>query len=96
MRAIVCRDLETLKASINDRDPDTVFVCGGEQIYRMLLPYCTEALVTLTYRNTPADRFFPNLNLQPCWSLIDVGEKQNEGENTYRFLTYRNTQPLEL
>lgn len=94
--AVTCCDLDMLRACISERDPDSVFVCGGEQIYRLLLPYCSEALVTLTYTNTDADRFFPNLNLLKNWVLTEVGEKQYQDDIAFRFLTYRNTAPLTL
>lgn len=89
--AIVLNELDDLPAVLGRRDPDSVFVCGGEQIYRQLLPFCTEALVTLTYTEEAADRFFPNLNLLPNWILIDASEMQYENELAFRFLVYRNT-----
>ncbi len=94
--AIVCHDLDELKTAISSLDPETVYVCGGEQIYKLLLPYCDKALVTLTYSTAKANRFFPNLNLLPNWVLTEVGEKQTEGENAFRFLTYRNTDVKKL
>lgn len=89
--AIVVHDLYELRDVLSTRDPDTVFVCGGEQIYRQLLPFCSEALVTLNYAFENADRFFPNLNTLSDWILTEVGEKQYENEHAYRFLTYVNT-----
>lgn len=89
--AVIAHDLSELKSLLSVRHPETVFVCGGEQIYRLLLPYCTEALVTLTYSNERADRFFPNLNRMPNWILQNVGEKQNENGLAFRFLCYVNT-----
>lgn len=91
--AVICHTLKELFSVLRERDPESVFVCGGEQIYRQLLPYCTTALVTLTYSDAEADRFFPNLNLLPNWVLTSVGEKQYENETAYRFLTYTNTEP---
>ena len=95
-KAIVCHDLSELAHALSDRDPNTVYVCGGEQIYRLLLPYCDSALVTLTYTNAEADRFFPDLNVLPNWILTDAGEKQDEEGIDFRFLTYTNTDPREL
>lgn len=92
----VCHDLYELQAVLTKRDPGTVFVCGGEQIYRLLLPYCDEALVTLNYSYEPADTFFPNLNRLPNWRLTAVGEKQREGEQAFRYLSFQNTDPLPL
>ena len=88
--AIVCRSEDELRRVLSERDPDTVFVCGGEQIYRQLLPYCSAAHVTLTYTDAKADRFFPNLNMLPNWILTEVGEKQYENGTGFRYLTYAN------
>ena len=89
--ATVIHDLTELRSVLSDRDPDAVFVCGGEQIYRQLLPFCSEALITLNYTAETADRFFPDLNTLPNWILTEVGDKQYENEQAYRFLTYKNT-----
>jgi dihydrofolate reductase len=94
--AIICHDLDALRAVLSDRDPDAVFVCGGEQIYRLLLPYCTGALITLTDADLKPDRFFPNLNQLPNWILTQEEEPKEEGDFTYRFLTYENTKPFSL
>lgn len=94
--AVICHSLDELKATLADRDPDSVYVCGGEQIYRLLLPYCTTALVTLTETDASADRFFPNLNRHPAWILTGVGEKQTENGVDFRFLTYTNTSVMPL
>ena len=92
----VCHSLTELQAALTGKDPDNVFVCGGEQIYRLLLPYCSEALVTLNYSCDPADTFFPNLNELINWQLKDVGEKQWEGEMAFRYLTFVNDDPKPL
>ena len=94
--AIVCHDLAELRCALFETDPESVFVCGGEQIYRQLLPYCSSAFVTLTDTDAKADRFFPNLNLLPNWVLTESGEKQDEKGVAFRFLTYTNTETKEL
>ncbi len=94
--AIVCRSLDELRKILSGKDPDSVFVCGGEQIYRLLLPYCSTAFVTMTETDCKADRFFPDLNRQPDWILTEGGEPKTEGETTYRFLKYENIKPLSL
>ena len=71
--AIILHDVSELRDALSTQDPDTVYVCGGEQIYRQLLPYCSHALVTLTDTSAAADRTFPNLNLLPNWILTEVG-----------------------
>lgn len=94
--AISCTNLDRLKELLSERDPDSVFVCGGEHIYRLLLPYCTEAFITLTYTDAKADRFFPNLNLLDNWRLAKIGEKQIENHTAFRFIEYTNMNTLEL
>ncbi len=94
--AIVCRDLFELKSALEGKDPDSVYVCGGESIYRLLLPYCSKALITRTETEVPADRFFPELNRDPDWILTDVGPLEQEGETRFRFLEYTNTNPKAL
>lgn len=94
--AIICHDIDELRTVLFGRDPESIFVCGGEQIYRLLLPYCTVALVTLTETDLKPDRYFPNLNQLPNWILTHEDEPKKEGNLTYRFLTYQNTKPLSL
>lgn len=92
----VCHDLAELKDALNGLDPEKVYVCGGEQIYRLLLPYCKHAYLTLTETYDTADRFFPNLNRLFDWTLTDVGEKQYEDGIAFRYMTYTNRNALEL
>ena len=92
----VCHDLYELKSALTGIDPETVFVCGGEQIYRLLLPYCSAAYVTLTEIYDEADRFFPNLTRLSNWKLEEVGEKQTENGVAFRYLTFINQQIKEL
>ena len=65
----VCNSLEHLFTELTNYDPSEVFIIGGESVYRQLLPYCSEALVTKIKRTFQADRYFPNLDLMPSWSI---------------------------
>ncbi len=79
--------------SMLDKDEATC-VIGGESIYRLLLPYCTHAHVTKTYLNLPADRFFPNLDALPNWSLESKSELQEEDGVLFQYCDYINTSPM--
>ncbi len=92
----VCHDLDELRTALSGVDPNTVFVCGGEQIYRLLLPYCTNVFLTLTEVYDPADRFFPNLNRLHNWTLKETGERQEENGTAFRYLLYHNRDVQEL
>ncbi|HMO65023.1 MAG TPA: dihydrofolate reductase, partial [Verrucomicrobiota bacterium] len=41
------------------RLPAPHFVCGGAEIYRLLLPACAELLLTRVRREVAGDAFFP-------------------------------------
>lgn len=83
---------ELLAAVAGERE---AWVIGGGEIYRQLLPYCTEAVITKTHAIRPADTFFPNLDEDPAWELVEESEEQvtqpGEGDEglSYRFCTYR-------
>ncbi len=66
------------------------FVIGGGQIYRQFLPFCNTVYVTRVESASPAaDTFFPNLDENPDWQIIEVSDKMIESEWTFRFVTYR-------
>ena len=94
--AVICRSVDELRLVLAQRDPDSVYVCGGEQIYRLLLPYCSAAYVTWTETDEKADRFFPNLNQLPNWFLKSASDPAEEEGIRYRFLEYENSEPLSL
>ncbi len=43
---------------------DDFFVIGGAEIYRLLLPYCTELLITKVPRIVEGDTFFPEFEAE--------------------------------
>ena len=69
------------------------YLCGGEQIYRQLLPYCSRALVTVVDEEVESEHFFPNLDELPNWKIESVSEEMEEDGHRFRFIDYVN-QPL--
>ena len=67
-----------------------VFVIGGESVYRLLLPYCEKAYITKMQTLLPADSFFPNLDAQPDWSVLQTSEEAEYEGVKYSFVTYIN------
>lgn len=65
-------------------------------IYRLLLPYCDEALVTKVDAVGNADAFFEDLDKNPSWELVEEGPPEKDGEFTIRFYRYKNKQPRKL
>ena len=80
------RDIPSLLAYA----PADSFVIGGGEVYRQLLPYCHEAQVTYNYVDLPADAFFPDLDADPAWELVeDEGLFETEEGVPFTFRTYR-------
>ena len=61
-----------------------VFICGGAEIYRQMLPRCSELYLTLVKRVVEGDTFFPEFEDQ--FSL--VAEVMDRPE--FKILHYRN------
>ena len=82
-----------IKSHQNEGD---VYVIGGAQIYKELLPYCDEALVTRVDAIGGADTFFPNLDEDENFVCIYESEPMDDNGYTIRFTTYKNKNPLKL
>lgn len=89
---VVASSVEDLLSKLQDIDTDDVFVIGGESVYRQLLPYCKKAYVTKFLAKDPeADTFFPNLDEDSRFVLVDNGEEQtSENGIKFRFTLYEN------
>ncbi len=71
--------------------PETeTFICGGEEIYKLFLPYCSEALITKIDDVCDAEKFMPNLDEDDNWELAATSENFFEGGYNFCFCTYRN------
>lgn len=76
---------------VSQDEPDSVWLIGGESLYRALLPHCRRAHVTRNRTVVPADAFFPNLDEDPAWALDEVEEGGITDEGVeFDFATYRN------
>ena len=67
-----------------------IYVIGGAQIYRELLPYCDTVYVTRIDYAYQADAFFPNLDRDPEWELERESEEQTYFDMEYTFCKYRS------
>ena len=72
-------------------DPEKVWVIGGGEIYRMLLPYCRRCCLTRVYDRPDCDVFFPDLDAMEQWKLFRSEPILTEGELSYQFVDYQNT-----
>ena len=87
---IFVRSYEGLKAEMKARENEDVFVIGGGEIYRELLPYCHGVYVTKVDAVGGAEVFFPNLDENPDFVCEEEGEPIEDNGYTIRFVRYRN------
>ena len=65
-----------------------IFVLGGGQIYKQLLPYCDKAHVTKILHSFEADTFFPNLDEDEEWTIAEEGEVIETEQYPFKYVTY--------
>ena len=87
---IVVGSLEELFTEIKKFDGDNVFVIGGAMLYKTLLPYCSEVLVTKVDAVGGADVFFENLDINDDFKLIYESEPVETNGLQIKFTTYKN------
>jgi dihydrofolate reductase len=87
---IIVQTLDDLFKKIKEFD-DEVYVVGGAMMYKTLLPYCTEVLVTKVDAVGGAEVFFENLDNHPDFTLIYESEPVETNGYQIRFTTYKNT-----
>ncbi len=69
-------------------EQERFFVVGGATVYRELLPYCSEAEITLVHARREADCFLPRLDLRADFSLQSCQKMQENGVEM-EFRSYR-------
>lgn len=88
---IICDTIEEFFEEIKKHSDDEVFVIGGAMMYRTMLPYCSEVLITKVDAVGGADTFFENLDEHPDFVLSEEGEVLETNGYNIRFCTYKNT-----
>ena len=87
--AIVVHSMDELMEELKKYDTDDVFVIGGESIYKALEPMCDTAIITKVEHSYEADAYFPNLDENPDWELVEEGEEQTCFDLCFTFNTYK-------
>ena len=93
---IIVRSYDELKNEMKARQNEDIYVIGGGEIYKALLPYCHEVLVTKVDAVGGAEVFFPNLDKTENFVCVDEGEPLEDNGYTIRFTTYKNMSVLPL
>jgi dihydrofolate reductase len=87
---IAVNSLDELFDILKGYDSDSVYVIGGANVYKQLLPYCSEVLVTKVDAVGGADSFFENLDENANFQLVYTSQPIQTNGYTIYFTTYKN------
>ena len=83
----LCRSTE--EAAQLAKTAEKAMVIGGGSIYRQMLPYCDKAIITKVHVTPESDTYFPNLDADPQWELVETLQSGEENGIGYEMCVYR-------
>ena len=75
--------LEYAKTVEND-----IYVIGGGEIYRQMLPYCDKAYITRVYESFGGDTFFTDMDALSDWEITETSDIIETNCHNIRFINY--------
>ncbi len=93
---IVVDSLDKLFQEIKKYPSDQVYLIGGAMLYKTLLNYCDEILVTKVFADGNAEVFFENLDKNSNFSLVESSEFLEDNGYKIKFTKYKNLKITEL
>lgn len=89
---IVLQTLDELFWEIKKREAngEKIYVIGGHMMFKTLLPYCEDVLVTKVDAVGGADAYFENLDENPNFRLEYSSRPEITNGYTIRFTSYKN------
>ena len=69
---------------------DRAMVIGGGSVYRQMLPLCDTAYITKVHCTVPCDTYFPNLDEDPAWKLVEILQSGEEDGIAYEMCLYQS------
>ncbi len=79
---------EELQQVLRGKAAEEIFVIGGGEIYRLMLPYAQKVYLTKIQATFPADTYFQDLDALPEWKLTEQSEIMRENDIAYTFCVY--------
>lgn len=89
--AEVAHSLEEAQALVGD---ERSFVIGGASVFQQFYPALDRVYVTKIDLCPQSDSYFPNLDDDPDWIMVDAGEELCENDINYRFTCYERRKDL--
>ena len=85
----ICSSPEAAAELVKNEDSDSVFVIGGESIYRDMLPYCGTAYITRIEAKSEADRYLVNFDEMSDWEIVRRSPMYAHNGLCFKFVTYK-------
>ena len=86
--AIVVHSIEELLEELKKYSEESIYIIGGDSIYKQMLQYCKVAHVTRIDHAYEADTYFPDLDSSDEWKIEHESEEEVYFDITYSFVKY--------
>jgi dihydrofolate reductase len=74
------------------RENSNIYIIGGGQIYKELLPFCERVYITkIFHAYDNVDTYFPNIDNMLEWEITSVSEINEHNGIKYQFCIYNRT-----
>lgn len=85
----IVRDLDSILQYAKENESEEIFIIGGGELFKQMLPYADKMYITLIEESFEGDVFFPEF-AHSEWELVEKekGEKDEQNPYDYYFLTY--------
>lgn len=82
---IIVHSIDELLEELKKYDSESVYIIGGDSVYKQMLPYCDICHVTRVYHSYEADAYFPNLEKDDEWKMTVETEEMTCFDIEYTF-----------
>jgi Dihydrofolate reductase len=86
----VCNSMAELFDEIEKKGDKEIYIIGGAEVYKQLLPYCSEVYITKFNNAYKADRYFPDLDKDKDWSSYILNGHMFWNNLEYSRVVYKN------
>lgn len=69
--AVILHSTEELVHYIRNHRKEEIYLIGGAEMYNSFIEICDRAIITSIKASFTADAFFPNLDEDPSWELVE-------------------------